>query len=40
MGGDMNELKSMMRDPKYWKEKDPAFVAKVTEGFKKMYGGQ
>lgn len=38
--GDMNELKSMMRDPKYWKEKDPAFVAKVTEGFKKMYGGQ
>ena len=40
MGGDMNELKSMMRDPKYWKEKDPAFVAKVTEGFKKMYSGQ
>ena len=36
-GHDMNELKSMMRDPKYWKEKDPAFVAKVTEGFKKMY---
>ncbi|MAE52432.1 MAG: hypothetical protein CMH27_11545 [Micavibrio sp.] len=39
-GSDMNELKSMMRDPKYWKEKDPAFVAKVTEGFKKMYGGE
>ena len=35
--GDMNEIKSMMRDPKYWREKDPAFVAKVTEGFKKIY---
>ncbi|MFP4313332.1 MAG: capsid assembly protein [Alphaproteobacteria bacterium] len=34
---DMNEIKSMMRDPKYWKEKDPAFVAKVTENFKKLY---
>jgi sulfur transfer protein SufE len=31
------ELKSMMRDPRYWREKDPVFVAKVTEGFKKMY---
>lgn len=34
---DMNEIKSLMRDPKYWKEKDPATVAKVTEGFKKIY---
>lgn len=34
---DMNEIKSMMRDPKYWKEKDPAFVAKVTESFRKLY---
>lgn len=35
--GDLNDLKSMMRDPKYWRDKDPAFVAKVTDGFKKMY---
>jgi hypothetical protein len=34
------EIQSMMRDPKYWRDRDPAFVAKVTEGFKKMYGGQ
>jgi NAD-dependent DNA ligase len=34
---DMNELKSMMRDPKYWRDKDPAFVAKVTDGFKRIY---
>lgn len=32
------ELTSMMRDPKYWREKDPAFIAKVTQGFKKLYG--
>jgi len=32
------ELSSMMRDPKYWREKDPAFVAKVTQGFESLYG--
>ncbi len=32
------DLQSMMRDPKYWREKDPAFVEKVTQGFKDMYG--
>ncbi len=32
------ELASMMRDPKYWKDKDPAFVAKVTQGFQSLYG--
>lgn len=43
-GGDSGEpgaatdLKSMMRDPKYWKHRDPAFVAKVTEGFRQIYG--
>lgn len=36
-GTDMNEIKSLMRGPKYWKEKDPSTVAKVTEGFKKIY---
>ncbi|MBI1301333.1 MAG: hypothetical protein GC137_06705 [Alphaproteobacteria bacterium] len=35
---DEMELNSMMRDPKYWRDKDPAFVAKVTEGFKSLYG--
>lgn len=32
------DLQSMMRDPKYWRDKDPAFIAKVTEGFKQIYG--
>lgn len=35
---DEMKLNSMMRDPKYWRDKDPAFVAKVTEGFKNLYG--
>ena len=35
---DEKELQSMMRDPKYWRDKDPAYVAKVTQGFEGMYG--
>lgn len=33
------DLAAMMRDPRYYRERDPAFVAKVTEGFQKIYGG-
>lgn len=32
------ELSAMMKDPKYWREKDPAFIAKVTKGFENLYG--
>lgn len=32
------QLKKMINDPRYWKTKDPAFIAKVTEGFRKLYG--
>ncbi len=35
---DEKDLQSMMRNPKYWRDRDPAFVAKVTDGFKSMYG--
>jgi hypothetical protein len=34
------DLQSMMRDPRYWRQKDPAFVAQVTEGFQRVYGGK
>ncbi len=39
-GSSQNELdlQSMMRDPKYWRDQDPSFVNKVTEGFQKLYG--
>ena len=32
------ELSSMMRDPKYWRDRDPSFIAKVTQGFENLYG--
>jgi hypothetical protein len=38
-GTQERDLHAMMRDPRYHRERDPAFVAKVTEGFRKMYGG-
>ncbi len=37
-GVDEKELSSMMRDPRYWRDKDPSFVAKVTQGFETLYG--
>lgn len=32
------ELHALMRDPKYWRDKDAGTIAKVTEGFKQLYG--
>lgn len=34
-----NELREMMRDPKYWRDHDPETVRKIEQGFKKLYGG-
>jgi hypothetical protein len=31
------ELHALMRDPKYWRDKDPSVVTKVTEGFRRLY---
>ncbi|MCB9979422.1 MAG: hypothetical protein H6862_07470 [Rhodospirillales bacterium] len=36
--GGEKDLRKMMRDPKYWRDRDPAFVAKVTQGFRNLYG--
>jgi hypothetical protein len=35
---DKDTLNQMMRDPKYWRDHDPAFVSRVTEGYKRIYG--
>lgn len=32
------ELRAMMRDPRYWHSREPAFVQRVTEGFRKLVG--
>ena len=31
-------LAQMMRDPRYWRDRDPAFVGRVTEGYRQLYG--
>lgn len=33
----VEELNQMVADPKYWRDRDPAYIAEVTEGFKKLY---
>lgn len=33
------ELRRMMRDRRYWRDKDPEYVARVREGFKRLYPG-
>lgn len=32
------DLRKMMRDPKYWRDKDSATIQKVQDGFNKLYG--
>jgi len=40
-GGDGEaELRALMRDPRYWRERDPAVVGRVTEGFQRLYPGR
>ncbi len=34
---DQQQLSSMMRDPRYWRDRDPAFVAEVTAGYKQLF---
>jgi hypothetical protein len=34
------DLDKLMSDPKYWRDKDPAVIAKVTDGFKQLHGGE
>lgn len=32
------ELKMLMQNPKYWRDRDPEIVKRVEEGFKRLYG--
>jgi len=36
---DESELRSMMRDPRYWRTREPEFVKRVTEGFRRLVSG-
>lgn len=33
------DLRAMMRDPRYWRDRDPSVIAQVTEGFRRLYPG-
>ena len=36
---DEAELRSLMDDPRYWRDHDPAVIAKVRDGFERLYPG-
>lgn len=38
-GVDEKGLRALMQDPRYWREQDPALVAKVRQGFEQLYPG-
>jgi len=31
------ELRRMMRDPRYWRDRDPQVLSAVSQGFQKLY---
>jgi len=33
------EVHAMIRDPRYWRDRDPDFVARVSAGFRQLYPG-
>lgn len=35
---DETALHAMVRDPRYWRDRDPAMVRKVTDSFRRLYG--
>ena len=35
--GDAADLHTLMRDPRYWRDRNPELIAKVTEGFQRLY---
>jgi hypothetical protein len=37
-GVDEQALRKMMRDPRYWRTREPEYVKRVTDGFKRLFG--
>lgn len=33
------ELRAMMRDPRYWRTREPEFIRRVSDGFRRLVGG-
>jgi hypothetical protein len=37
MGASEEGLQEMIRDPRYWRDRDPNYVRRVTEGYRNLY---
>lgn len=37
MGASEESLQEMIRDPRYWRDRDPTYVRRVTEGYRNLY---
>ncbi len=37
-GLDEKALRKMMRDPRYWRTREPEYVRRVSDGFKRLFG--
>jgi hypothetical protein len=37
---EIRRLVTLMRDPRYWRDRDPTLVRAVTQGFKQLHQGQ
>lgn len=37
--GGETDLHALMRDPRYWRDRNPSVVAQVTQGFQRLYPG-
>lgn len=35
----LQELRKMQDDPRYWRDRDPAFMNQVNQGYQKLYSG-
>ena len=36
-GGTVTDINAMMKNPRYWRDRDPTYIAKVTEAFERVY---
>lgn len=36
-GTSEQQLREMMNDPRYWKDRDPSYIKQVTDGFQQIY---
>ena len=37
---DTEELRNMLKDPRYWRNHDKEVVERIENGFKRLYGGK